>query len=427
MILIVILLLAVSCSQNRETWFDGEADTDASTPLTLSSWSEPVRADTLSQENAVSCGAALSGDTLRYILPLFPDVNATYWTFAFEAGESTENLAFRITGKFPRARYAGFNCYDFVQASVIAHIRDDMIEPDGGSTNPFLPGSDRETEKRSFTLWFVPEGSSRAGSPNTVVIPAGTEKTTIMYRIYLPDEGMGLEGGVDLPVIETFDDETGEPAPCPESSGIDAGMFLELMLRVVTGGVVVDACNAMAADPKISFYHVEGSGYMPNEDNRYLITGFGYIPDTPVAVLSFRPPSFPDRNGTWITGSEDVRYWSLNMGGNIWTGTSGGLCDTEMLPDAEGNITVVIGPSVMGPLVESRGYNFIPWGIHVNRSMIYRQMCPAEDFEGSVLRVPIFSKELPLDGQRAEEYIGAYAPVGRYVTMTEFIAMMLTE
>jgi hypothetical protein len=418
-----LLLIMCACSANVPEYSDPVKKSPADA---TGRWSTAITTESLEAVGEGEWSNPLSGETMKYLLPLFPDVNATYWTYSWDPVDAPANISFKFTGRFPHARYMSYNCYDFTEASVIAHIRDDMIGPDEGSVNPFMPGTDRTAEERSYTLWFVPEGSPRAGEPNTVVIPAGTGKPTIMYRVYLHDTGTDLDGGTGLPVIEGFDDLTGDPLPCPESSGIDAKTFLTLMLRVVTSGTVVNACNAMAADDLISFYHVEGSGYMPNEDNRYLITGFGYLPEKPVAVLNLLPPSFPRTltGGGFFTGEEDVRYWSLNMGGNIWTGTSNGICDENASVNGDGSVTVVIGPFFLRSFVEAAGYNFIPWGMHVNRSMIYRQMCPGEGFAGSVMNVPFFDITQPLDDQRAEKFIGGSAPTGRYYTITELFELL---
>jgi hypothetical protein len=80
---------------------------------------------------------------------LYPDPNSTYW---FAIMEMPEGSLLTLKGQFPHARYLQFALYRSdplggFTATGEAFV-DNQIEPDPGSTNPFVPGADRRAENR---------------------------------------------------------------------------------------------------------------------------------------------------------------------------------------------------------------------------------------------------------------------------------------
>lgn len=137
----------------------------------------------------------------------YPDAGANYWAagYAVPAGATLE-----LVGKFPHARFASVQAYDPLSAPVDALV-DAQLNPDKGSVNPFRPGASRTAARRSFTIRLAEDGlgappdpDQRAGAPARNVlhtIPAGATSTTrvLLWRVYVPDRGRDLRGGVALP------------------------------------------------------------------------------------------------------------------------------------------------------------------------------------------------------------------------------------
>ncbi len=137
----------------------------------------------------------------------YPDAGANYWAagYAVPAGATLD-----LVGKFPHARFASVQAYDPLSAPVDALV-DAQLNPDKGSVNPFRPGASRTAARRSFTIRLAEDGlgappdpDQRAGAPARNVlhtIPAGATSTTrvLLWRVYVPDRGRDLRGGVALP------------------------------------------------------------------------------------------------------------------------------------------------------------------------------------------------------------------------------------
>ena len=85
---------------------------------------------------------------------LYPDPNSSYW---FSFLEMPEGSVLELRGNFPHCRYFQFALYrsDPEMGGYTAtgeKFVDHQIQPDTGSENPFVPGTDRSVEKRAYTL-----------------------------------------------------------------------------------------------------------------------------------------------------------------------------------------------------------------------------------------------------------------------------------
>lgn len=344
----------------------------------------------------------------------YPELNATYWFWRYDGDDpSAQNVAFRLQGLYPYARNSSYHFYPTLNGgSADNSLRDTFILPDEGSVNPYLPGVDRHAPNRSFSLWIVPWDSQRVGQPNTLVSTPDTEYPTFMLRVYRPDAGFE-DGGVPLPTIEAFDDDTGEPVPCPPI--LDA-----------VPPIPVDPDLGPPADSLVSFYRSGGDGYYPNDDNKYLVARLAPRTFGRILIVRLYPPTFLDtyeNPEAVFTGDEEVRYMSLCMGGQISTRTSECIADDEFLLNQDGFFNVVVGPdsTFLRSLAAARGYNYMVWYNLTNPMLLYRQMVPHPDFSGSIANVPHYDPEQPAAGQEAQNFIGDYAPYGRYCSITAFV------
>jgi hypothetical protein len=113
-----------------------------------------------------------------------------------------------LHGQFPHARFFSFTITStFLQLRY--YLYDVNIKPDPGSTNPFLPGADRNAKHRSYTVTIVdlPDPGPGQRQPNTLYAGAagqasGASATFVLgERVYLPDRGRDFTGGVGDPTV----------------------------------------------------------------------------------------------------------------------------------------------------------------------------------------------------------------------------------
>ena len=167
----------------------------------------------------VACGWEVASD-IDTMNIFYPDESAKYWAALIPM---LPNTRLRIEGRYPQNRYFSFNVYDPLLRPSDA-LADAQIRPDADGQNPFAnplaaPG-DRYTAYVEFSA--KPENPA----PNTLyagafVLGGQTLQqplmTGIMYRSYVPAEGLEFDGGVGLPLLtlETADGDV-EILPFPD-------------------------------------------------------------------------------------------------------------------------------------------------------------------------------------------------------------------
>src|SRR5947209_12110880 len=147
---------------------------------------------------------------------LFPDSSAQYWSAHYVAVPGTR---IRIDGVYPYARYTSWNFYDPLLRP-FAKSSDFELQPDAGSLNPFVPGANRTTPvaERHYTLFVTFDAADHPG-PNTIFVdPSKHPNGVFTLRVYVPDQGRDVAGGVGLPQV-TWEptSSTGPPSvasPC---------------------------------------------------------------------------------------------------------------------------------------------------------------------------------------------------------------------
>jgi hypothetical protein len=145
----------------------------------------------------------------------YPDAGATYWAAGFRRPPGSK---LTLRGRYPHARYMAMQTYDVLGRGVDA-LADYQLDPLPGSTNPFRRGADRTAHKRSYRITVADAKNpgypleAYAGEParnKIYVVPdAGPitetaggqtyELNLLMLRVYVPDDGTNLTGGVGLP------------------------------------------------------------------------------------------------------------------------------------------------------------------------------------------------------------------------------------
>lgn len=145
----------------------------------------------------------------------YPDAGATYWAAGFRRPPGSK---LTLRGRYPHSRYMAMQTYDVLGRGVDA-LADYQIDPLRGSTNPFRRGASRTAHERSYRVNVVDAKNpgypleAYAGEPHRnkiyVVPDAGPitetaggethELNLLMIRVYVPDQGADLTGGVGLP------------------------------------------------------------------------------------------------------------------------------------------------------------------------------------------------------------------------------------
>ena len=354
---------------------------------------------------------------------LFPDSSAQYWTASYRAVPGTH---IRIDGIYPYARYTSWNVYDPLLRP-FTHRADVDIAPDPGSANPFLPGAQRNTPvtQRHYTLYVTFDQDFKPG-PNTIYVdPSKNPAGVFTLRVYVPDKGRDVTGGVGLPQVTWQPNSQGAPAltsPCrdlekpsvstitplyAQQNGPDSGAPLpgrptpvwhkftnlcqagaDLFFDNPYGDNVPDT----GSNPCSNF---GSGGFLSNMDNAYVYTGLNRSYGKLLAIHGKAP--------TFGLDGQQLRYWSFCQNDPYNQRYIACLRDDQVKLDKNGYYTIWVSRPSDKPTCAR---NWIPWGPQPWGTLIYRHMLPAPGFNGAIQRSSYGSEQ---------QTMGAYYPVARYV------------
>ena len=364
----------------------------------------------------------------------YPDDSAQYWSGAYTV---TPGTRIRITGRFPHARYMSFNVYDAAQRPIDG-LSDVRIQPDPGSSNPFVEGADRTRDAgRSYTVFIDPGKKPADPAPNTLYTGEGQNGApnlagTFIYRVYVPDRFTDEAGGVGVPTA-TIEPASSTAAPA-------ASRCSTLTKPSVTGVNELLATSSPPADVPVSggtnpptwrkFVNLLSSvainvvgepnpngvdldtlggrgGFLSNRDNEYVSTpinrNFGKV-----LVTRFRAPTFADtRNGVPAMPGGQLRYWSLCENDPPTQRMVACLNDDRSVVGPDGFATYVVSTPDQRPANATRecGVNWLPWGPNPRGILIYRHMLPDPSFTQAIHNA---------EADHEAETMGDYFPVSRY-------------
>jgi hypothetical protein len=391
-----------------------------------------------------SCELALNRLEPQTTNTLLLDTSAAYWIVNYRAVPGTR---IRIEGDYPYNRYISWNLYDHA-ARPIDHLRDTAIRPDAGSFNPFRAGADRLRTPRRYTAFveFTPRPANPA--PNTMYGGEGLggERNvagTLWLRVYIPDRGRDIAGGVPLPrvALEPTGSEGGGltteqcrafQAPTPDTLALltqgpgapDTGsrtrawgrdppnwrLFVNFSMGFAD--LLTDNENAEGLrddDGSPPGDHSQGAGIFANRDISYVYAAtlreYGEV-----LVIRGRAPTFPDTRppAPRMPGGRQVRYFSMCQYEPATQRVIACAPDDRTVVDRHGYFTYVISTPENRPAkaVPRCGVTWIPWGPARHGLLIYRHLIPAPGFRNAIgnIREP----------GREREVMGDYYPEGRY-------------
>ena len=369
---------------------------------------------------------------------LFPDSSAQYWSARYTAVPGTR---IRIDGVYPYARYTSWNVYDPILRP-FAKKSDFELVPEPGSANPFLPGADRTTppEQRRYTLFITFDPADQPG-PNVIhVDPAKNPRGLFTLRVYVPDAGRDITGGVGLPQVTWEPTSSDGPpptaSPCrdlqkPSSTtvtdayaatpGPDGGppypgrnppVWRKFENLCYSGDDLLFDNQAGDAVPEGEGNPCDGfgeGGFLSNIDNAYVYSfisrGFG-----PIVAFRGRAPTFANTypSAPVMPGGVQLRYWSFCQNDPFTQRYVGCKRDDQVRVDGDGNYTVVVSQPGAWPKAAQnrcRSATWIPWGPQPQGAMIYRHMLPDPGFAEAIQNV---------ERESEEAQMGPYYPTGRY-------------
>jgi hypothetical protein len=367
---------------------------------------------------------------------LFPDSSAQYWTGSYRAIPGTH---IRIDGIYPYARYTSWNVYDPILRP-FTHAYDAQIAPDPGSANPFLPGADRTTpvEQRRYTLYITFDASFKPG-PNTIYVdPQKNPVGFFTLRVYVPDKGRDVTGGVGIPQVTWQPNSEGAPAftsPCTTTQKPSISAITEAYAQQdgpETGPPVPGRpkpewhkfTNLCQAGDDLFFDNPYGDqipdsgqspcsnfgngGFLSNMDNAYVYTGLTRYYGRAL-VIHGKAPTFADTypHAKTMPSGEQLRYWSICQNDPYNQRYIGCLRDDQVKLDKDGYYTIYVSRPADRP---KKAKNWIPWGPQPWGTLIYRHMLPAPDFSGAI-------QQASYGTERAS--MGAYYPDAHYVTTSQ--------
>lgn len=379
----------------------------------------------------------------------FPDSGALYWAAQFEL---PEDATLTLKGRFAHARYQSLNSYDVTTNAPTAAVNDVSTRPDPGSRNPFQPGADRGGEDaRSYTVDVVNRTAPADPAPNTLYagVP-GQRRTTLIYRLYLPDRGRDSTGGVGLPQPEVhFSDGrtlSGESlcdalrsvSATPQITTLPAQQYAALRDQpgkpdtfpadrppvwrtfynqpFTLGCVYLSQCSGSPDRTGGQYSNIDN-----NYVNAYVSRKFGEVL-TLTGTMPRTPRTLDGQQR--LDGQTDLRYWSLCANESVATTRVSGCVYDEQVPlGPDRRYTVVASLPSQRPAnaIAECGVAWVPLpdsgdgaGHPDDAYLILRNMLPAPGFAHAVqdTRVPGDEKAT----------MGDYLPDGTYSSKTEFEA-----
>ena len=364
----------------------------------------------------------------------YPDEFATYWLLeaALPPGAALE-----LKGSYPRTRYASFNAYDAALRPVDA-LADVDIKPDAGSTNTFRTGARRDAKQRSYTLSVVADSVPATRAPNTLyngVAGVPNPLVTMLYRTYVPDRGLGPDGGVGLPQVAvvladgtrlegedacTVGRENNRPDPVPGLDGPDG--VQGAATNPVTWHRFTDAPSAVV-DPVIDVVagpegesplpRTGGGGYLSNRDNAYVLATADRA-NGRVLVITGKAPTVPRTlAGPRVMPRGQLRYWSFCTNEQASTRFYDCAYDEQVPLDREGRYTVVVSTPADRPATATAacGVSWLAWGPQPQALVILRHMLPDPGFAEAIQRA---------QPERERTTMRDYLPVGTHTTTAGF-------
>ena len=320
---------------------------------------------------------------------LFPDTGNRWWYMPIDA--KWESLTIR--GVYPGARFFSFATYDNapIATALADHVYDAEIAPDPESINPFDPAASYTAGSKSYSV-TVSRGEVRGDN----VLQLHAKTGWLLYRLYLPNAGLGSMGGVPLPSV-TITDAAGGVTPLKTCPTVNRQSELTAMQPMIVPAALENPPPIPPVPDHIWFAPLPTPPVrlLPNPDNKYMVSYFmsDFEPDR-IMVIRGKMPAFPDTyRGAPVSqpapgfSGIQIRYWSMCLGALVSPlPITGCAVDAETALDEEKFYTVVISNDVLRPDWLPLESVWLPWGDEqmFPKTIIVRNTLPSPGFGQSV-------------------------------------------
>ncbi len=390
----------------------------------------------------------------------YPDAGANYWAagYTLPAGATLE-----LQGEYPHARYASVESYNALGVVTDALV-DYQINPGPGSRNPFRAGVRRDVKRRSFTIALLSSSPASPLNPDqrtgerhrnflyTTPIGDTSGLHILLWRVYVPDNGTGLRGGVPLPhpVLRLANGtiQTGQQA-CHTLTSQERRLNAVNLSALLVPASQYDKLRYQPGVPpwfpaknppvwRVQYnrayllalyagptYHPDvgtptkagQSGFFPNIDNQYARTAINRKLGK-VAAFRGTMPTFPrtSHGGTYMQQATQLRYLSFCMNESVLTTKVMDCVYDEQIPlHGHRQYIVVTSRPQDRPsnAIAKCGVAWLPWSPtgdggsdHDFGWMQLRNMLPSPSFQHAIQNTMA-----PGDERRV---LGSYLPIGTY-------------
>ncbi len=385
----------------------------------------------------------------------FPEESATYWLARFNLAAADRLV---VAGRYPYGRYMSLNAYsDGAPTDALSDIR---IAPWAGSTNPFVAGARRDRPRRSWrvrVLNAAPPSDPAARAPNTLYAqPAAGASIELLYRVYEPDRGLGLTGGVRLPkpVLRAAGGEVQRGGgACAAINDPDRSITVQTIPAAVWQGAratpgcdpatnpgyepprwerffninyaslaVITDCTEAGRQARLAMEATEQGGFYSNRDSAYVYSHLSRLFGPVLIVKGVLPRTPQTHAGPRRMPGGRLRFWSLCTGeSRVTTRTPDCLTDRQVLKRSGRRYTIAVSTRADRP-ANARGRCGVAWLDWGNRGdgagdpnyslLIMRNMLAAPGFARAIQRVS------EPGGER--QVMGRHFPRSEYTTRAGF-------
>lgn len=369
-----------------------------------------------------------------------PDTSANYWLTHYE-GAAGASLVIR--GTYPAARFFSFAVQD-AAGTTLGSLRDDRINPDQGSRNPFREVVRRGAAAR-YTVRVVFAGAPDQPAANTIYTGRTLEGEpnvagTIVYRIYVPTDQHDRQAGVPLPsmslatqagevplsvvpgcsalppavsgAVNPAVDGTSRPDQLPAGQPANKAYADPNFVRVFSGQLYEPVTNSLPSSVAELVPPRKGIP-LQNADFPYLMASVARA-NGPAVVVRFRPPSFPDTvRGASVLGRHQTRYWSICTFSDTTEGalrTNGCLVDWRTRAGRDGWVRVLVTDVAHRPAHLPRDVHWLNWGPTADDLVFFRVGVPAASWSANPDRIDPHATDQVAAAART---MGPYYPLAR--------------
>lgn len=380
----------------------------------------------------------------------YPDTGSTYWSAKYTL---PEGAILRLKGDFPYARYMSINSYN-TDTTPADSINDGAIIPDKNSINPFVDGNLRNHQNRAYTLNLASGKAPSNGRAINTIYDAtqNNESAVLLYRVYVPNKGKNMKGGVKFPQVELTTRQgevlTGEAA-CKALNASNKKLTIPLIpadtyakarqFNPAKEKPVWRASYSIAFSLQCDFLGIcdtnpiKGIAYYANRDNQYIASSIDRN-IKPVVVIRGKIPTVPKTvNGEEYLHSKNtqLRYWSICQNEFYSQKVTSCLFDEEININTDGKYTIVTSLPKDRPknATEECGVGYLEWsdngdGFSIVKGrqdhetdgrLIVRNMLPSSNFYNAIQNTQTPGDE--------SQIMRDYLPDATYYTKEEFEAL----